>query len=685
MNQKNKNQGKSTKNSHNNDSHENHNHNDHHQHMLQDFRKRFWGSLVLTLPVLALSPMIQSVTGLSLTFPGDRILLFILSTAVFIYGGKPFLSGLVDEIRKRRPGMMLLIGLAVGVAYAYSTLVTFVLPGKLFFWELVTLIDVMLLGHWIEMRSVMGASMALENLARLMPSTAHRLIDEEGKTEDIPVQQLEKHDRILVKPGEKIPADGTITDGESEINESMITGESEPVSRKPDDSVVGGSVNGNNAVTVRIEKTGSDSYLSQMIDMVKSAQQSKSRSQTMADRAALWLTVIAISAGILTIIIWLLIGNPFSFALERMVTVMVITCPHALGLAVPLVIAMVTSVAAGRGLLIRERTPFEEAWRIDTVVFDKTGTLTRGEFGVTNVVSTSGWDEQKVLQAAASAETGSEHTLAQGIVKYGKEQELKFLTVTDTEAVPGKGVRAETRELDESVYVGNRRLISSLDIEIGENLQKDVEKMTAHGKTVVYVAVDGEIKGWLALADIIREESYEAVRNIRKKGFQTAMITGDKKETAEYVAAELGLDTFYAEILPDKKEQKIREMQDSGRRVAMVGDGINDAPALARADLGIAIGTGTDIAVESADMVLVKSDPNAIGDIFRLSRLTQRKMLQNLAWATGYNVAAIPLAAGVLAGYGILLPPAAGAVVMSVSTVIVAVNARMVNLVKSDE
>jgi len=653
----------------------------HHAQMVEDFKKRFWISLAVTLPVLILSPMIQSFLGYSIVFLGDRFILLAFSTFIFWYGGWPFLKGLLDEFKQRQPGMMTLIGLAISVAFIYSALVVFGLKGKVFFWETVTLIDVMLLGHWIEMRSVMGASRALEELARLMPSEAH-LIAKDGAVKEVKIEELRKDDRVLVKPGEKVPVDGVIVDGLSEVNEAMLTGESKPVEKRPEDAVIGGSVNGNGSLTVKVTKTGKDSYLSQVVELVRKASESKSRSQDLANRAAFWLTIIAITVGAVTLISWLIFGMDFVFALERMVTVMVITCPHALGLAVPLVIAVITGLSAKNGLLIRNRTQFENAQALDVVVFDKTGTLTQGEFGVTDVIGLGDWDEDELLRKVASIEAESEHTIARGIVKRAKEKNLKLSKVSKFEAIPGKGAKAV---LDgEEIYVGSREILAITKV-MSEAADKKMGQIAAQGKTIVFAAARGKAQGIIGLADLIRKESRDAISQLKKMGLEVAMITGDNQATAEYVAGELGLDTFFAEVLPDKKSEKIKELQKQGRRVAMVGDGVNDAPALAQADVGIAIGAGTDVAVETADVVLVESDPRSVVDILSLSRITRRKMLQNLAWATGYNIFAIPLAAGILYNYGVILPPAAGAVVMSLSTVIVAVNARMIYYKKGGE
>jgi Cu2+-exporting ATPase len=647
--------------------------------MVAEFRRRFWISLVATVPILILSPMIQEMLGFTLTFPGDRWVLLVLSSFVYFYGGWPFLKGLVDELRDRLPGMMTLIGLAITVAYVYSTLVVFGVPGQVFYWELATLIDIMLLGHWIEMRSVMGASRALEELARLLPNEAHR-IRADGSLEDVLLEQVQRGDRVLIRPGERVPVDGRILDGDSEIDESMLTGESRPVGRKAGEEVIGGSVNGTGALTVEVTKTGEDSYLSQVVKLVEQAGASKSRAQGLADRAAFVLTIVALVVGFGTLIIWLVVGQRFVFALERMVTVMVITCPHALGLAVPLVVAMITAISARNGLLVRQRTPFENARRVDTVVFDKTGTLTKGQFGVSDVVSFGAWSEAELLRKAASVERNSEHTIAQGIVRRAEAEGLELAPTADFDSLPGKGARATVE--GQEVFIGNRRMLETAGVDDAE-VSARMNTITTQGKTAVLVVSGGKVQGLIALADIIRDESRAAVQRLRDLGLQVAMITGDNEPTARHVARELGLDTFFAEVLPDQKSQKIRALQQQGKRVAMVGDGVNDAPALARADVGIAIGAGTDVAIETADVILVENDPRDVADVISLSRLSHRKMMQNLAWATGYNVIAIPLAAGVLYRYGIVLPPAVGALVMSLSTVIVAINARWISYQKA--
>ena len=652
-------------------------HHDHHAHMVADFRRRFWVSLILTLPVLILAPLIQRILGLeeALAFPGDSYLQFAFASIVYLYGGWPFLKGLIDELGAKRPGMMTLIALAISVAYFYSSVVVFGLPGEVFFWELATLIDIMLLGHWIEMRSVMGASRALEELVRLMPSEAHR-VSEDGTIEEVSVSDLVHGDRVLVKPGEKIPTDGLIVEGRTTVNQAMLTGESKLVEKSEGEDVIGGAVNGESAFTFEVKKTGAETYLSQVIDLVREAQESRSRSQDLANRAALWLTIIAISVGTITLFTWLAVGQSFNFALERMVTVMVIACPHALGLAVPLVVAVSTALSATNGLLIRDRSAFERARELQAVVFDKTGTLTEGRFGVSDVIPIGAHTEEELLALAASLESRSEHPIAEGIVREADGRALRISAPKDFRAIPGKGASATVD--GNAVKVVSPGYLKERGLVVDHPL---VDEVSAQGKTVVFVLVDDVPRGAVALADIIREESREGLARLREMGIQSMMLTGDAKEVADWVADELALDDYFAEVLPHEKSQKIREVKNRGLTVAMTGDGVNDAPALVEADVGIAIGAGTDVAIESADIVLVRSDPRDVASIVTLARATYQKMKQNLWWATGYNVVAIPLAAGVLYKAGILLSPALGAVFMSLSTVIVAINARLLGRV----
>jgi len=645
-----------------------------HRHMLEDFRRRFIVSMILTVPILVLSPTIQSFFGFSLVFAGSDPILLVLSTAVYAYGGYPFLKGIVQELRSRLPGMMTLIAVAITVAYGFSAAIVLgLVSGDPFFWELATLIDIMLLGHWVEMRSVLGASRALEELVRIMPSEAH-LLKDGGGTVDVKVEMLEPGNRALVKPGEKIPVDGMVIEGKSSVNESMLTGESKPVSKKPGDKVTGGSINGEGSLTVEVMKIGKDTYLNQVIELVRRAQESKSRAQDLADRAALILTLIALSVGAVTFTAWYLFGPNLDFAVERAATVMVIACPHALGLAVPLVIAVSTALAANSGLLIRERQAFERAKDLQAVVFDKTGTLTRGVFGVTDLLAFGDGGEKEILARAASLEGNSEHPIARGIVRSATEKAILPIHPEEFRALPGKGVEGK---IDGILF----RVVSPGYLkEEGIPVQDPrVEKVASQGKTVVFLLKDRTVIGALALADIIREESREAISQLKAMGVRCLMLTGDNRFVAKWVAEELGLDDYFAEVLPHEKSEKIKEVQKQ-YRVAMVGDGINDAPALVQADVGIAIGAGTDVAVESADIVLVRSDPRDVADIILLSKKTYSKMVQNLLWATGYNSFAIPLAAGVAVSYGIVLTPAIGAALMSASTVIVAINARTLRM-----
>ncbi len=663
-----------------NDSHAGHKHHDH-SHMVDDFKKRFFISLILSVPVLALSPMIQHFLGLgeSIRFSGDSSILAVLSSVIFFYGGWPFLTGLKDEVTARNPGMMTLIGVAITAAYLYSVAITLGLEGMDFFWELATLIDIMLFGHWIEMKSVMGAGKALEQLAALMPDTAHRIKPDgnkpDGNVEDVPVAELNSGDHILVKPGEKIPADGMILKGQTSTNESMLTGESKPVAKNKGDTVIGGAINGEGAITIEVKHTGEESFLSGVIKLVREAQASKSKTQDLANRAAFWLTVIALSVSALTLFIWLLFtGEDLSFALERAVTVLVISCPHALGLAVPLVVAVSTALAARNGLLIRNRTAFEQARNTQAIIFDKTGTLTKGEFGITDVLTFGNMSADELTIYAASIEQHSEHPIAQGIVRDSKEK----WPVDDFKAIPGKGAQGNVKGKNvKAVSPGYLR---------ENNIKADdprIMELGKQGKTVIFVLIDDELKGAIALADIIRPESKQAIARLKDIGVRCIMLTGDKKEVAEYVAKEIGLDEVIAEVLPDQKAAKIKEVQSRGLIVAMTGDGVNDAPALAQADVGIAVGAGTDVAIETADIILVKSNPNDVAAIIGLAKATYSKMIQNLLWATGYNAFAIPAAAGALAPWGLVLSPALGAVLMSVSTVICAVNSKLLRLNKN--
>ena len=654
--------------------HDGDDHQGHHEMMIKDFKRRFFISLIVTIPILILSPTVQEWTNLEVSFPGSSYVLFALSTFIFFYGGWPFLTGLKDELKDKSPGMMTLIALAITVAYVYSSAVVFGLEGTDFFWELATLIVIMLLGHWIEMRAVQGASNALEKLAELMPDTAHR-IKEDGEVEDVSISELDPDDKILVRPGEKIPADGVITKGSSYINESMVTGESKPVERGEDEEIIGGSINGDGSIEVIVKGTGEDSYLSKVINMVEKAQESKSKTQNLADRAAFWLTIIALTVGFTTLVVWFLITDDFTFALARMVTVMVITCPHALGLAMPLVVATSTAQSAKNGLLIRNRTQFENSRKVDTVVFDKTGTLTHGEFAVNFVKSFhEDFEEEDIIRYASTLEQNSEHPIATGIMKKGEEMEVSFLEMEDFQAIQGKGVEGTIDGSD--VLVVSPGYLEENNIDIPEDLPEHAVS------TDVFLIIDGQLIGAIGLSDKIRDESYNAVKRLKDEGIKVWMLTGDNENTAKQVSEELGMDGFFAEVLPEEKQEKVEELQDDGRFVAMTGDGVNDAPSLAQADVGIAIGSGTDVAAETADIILVESNPEDVVTLIDFGRDTYKKMIQNLIWATAYNVVAIPLAAGVLYNFGIVISPAVGAVFMSLSTIIVAINAQFLKLEK---
>ncbi|MBO0341478.1 copper-translocating P-type ATPase [Flagellimonas profundi] len=641
---------------------------DHHKMMIADFRKRFWTTLVLTIPILFLSPMIQDFFGYEFLLPGNPYFLFGLSTIVYFYGGWPFLKGFWSEIKQGAPGMMTLISMAISVAYFYSTATVFGLKGQDFFWELSTLIAIMLLGHWIEMKSVLGASKALQLLVSMMPADAHRV---KGETiEDIPLEAVLKDDIILVKPGEKVPADGTIVEGSSYLNESMLTGESKPVKKEEKDKVIGGSVNGNSTLKVKVEHTGKDSYLNKVITMVEEAQKTKSKMQNLSDRAAKWLTYIALAIGFGTLAVWLALGFPFVYALERMVTVMVIACPHALGLAIPLVVAISTAVSAQNGLLIRNRTAFEESRKISALLFDKTGTLTKGDFGVTRIQSVDdNYSQDEVLRLASALEQSSEHPIAVGIIKRAQEEKVTIPNPLNFHAITGKGVEATVE--DKPVKVVSPGFLRDNNILIPKDAYSDA------AETVVFVLIEEKLAGYIALADEIRSESQEAIQVFKKNDIKVLMATGDNEKTARAVSEKLGLDGYYAEVLPHQKVEIVEELQRKGEFVAMTGDGVNDAPALAKANVGIAVGSGTDVAAETADIILVNSNPKDIANLILFGKATYNKMIQNLIWATAYNVVAIPLAAGVLYSSGFVMGPAVGAVFMSLSTIIVAINAQL--------
>jgi len=639
------------------------------------FRDRFWVCLALSIPVLVYSPMLQDWLHFTPpAFAGSEWIAPMFSVVIFAYGGVPFLRMAVPELRRRKPGMMTLISLAITVAFVYSVASLFIARGTGFFWELVTLIDVMLLGHWIEMHSVRQASRALDELAKLMPDTAERLLPD-GGMEEVAVSELNEGDLVLVRPGASVPADGEVQQGESDIDEALITGESKPVGKAPGDRVIGGSINGEGSLRVRVTATGEETALAGIMRLVEQAQQSKSETQVLADRAAGWLFYVAVGVAILTAIAWTAVTGFQVEVISRVATVLVIACPHALGLAIPLVIAITTSLAASNGILVRDRLALEEARDIDVIIFDKTGTLTRGEFGVADMVSAEGWDKDRALALAAAVESDSEHTIARGIRRAAEEKGLALPKTSGFEAIKGRGAKANVD--GRTLHVGGPRLMEMLELEQPESLQRFTQQAGDKGQTVTYLVEDGQIAAAFALADLVRPESKKAVKRLQDMGFQVAMLTGDSEDVAQTVAEELGLDTYFAEVLPEHKDQKVAQLQEQGKRVAMVGDGINDAPALVRADVGIAIGSGTDVAVESAGIILVKNNPMDVVKVVDLSRASYRKMTQNLVWAAGYNVFALPLAAGVLAPVGILLSPAVGALLMSLSTVIVAINAQL--------
>jgi Cu2+-exporting ATPase len=655
------------------------------------FKRRFFVCFLLALPVLYYSAMLQEWFGFSaVQFPGSEFVAPVLGVVIFAYGGVPFLRMGAVEARNREPGMMLLISLAITVAFGYSLAAVLFPVGEPFFWELVTLIVIFLLGHWIEMRSVRRASGALDELADLMPATAER-ITESGETEEVPTDDLSAGDLVLVRPGANIPADGLVEEGESKVNEAMVTGESKPVEKTPGDEVIGGTTNRSGSLRVRVTATGDETTLSGIMRLVEDAQRSKSRTQVLADRAAGWLFYGALGAAAVTAVAWTVAEGFGLSVVERVVTVLVIACPHALGLAVPLVVAINTSLAARNGILVRDRIAMEEARNLDTIVFDKTGTLTKGEQGVVDIETTSGWKEDDVLTLMAAVEGDSEHMIAEAIRAEARARGLSVPDARGFEALEGRGVRATvevapllaggpdtTRETDgETVYVGGPNLLRHLDVDLDDTLASFANDAGSRGRGVVYLLHDERAVGAVALADVVRDESREAIDALHALGIEVAMLTGDSEDVARAVAEELGIDTYFAEVLPEDKDEKITELQQRGQLVAMVGDGVNDAPALTRADVGIAIGSGTDVAVESADVVLVENDPRDVVSLVRLSRKSYRKMQENLVWAAGYNVFAIPLAAGILAPVGFLLSPAVGAVLMSASTVIVALNAQL--------
>jgi Cu2+-exporting ATPase len=656
--------------------HTGHDHHPAHAGMIADFKKRFYVVLILTIPIMLLSEVIQHWLNVHISFAGSQYILALLSSVVFFYGGWPFLKGLFDEMKSWKPGMMTLIGFAITVAYVYSVATVFGLKGMDFFWELATLILIMLLGHWIEMKSVAGASRELELLVQLMPSDAHMVHGDHVM--DVKTESLKENDIILIKPGEKLAADGIVIEGESYLNESMLTGESKPVQKIKGDKVIAGSLNGNGSMKIKVAHGAKDSYLSQVIKLVQDAQRSKSKTQLLADKAAQWLTLIAIIAGVVTFLYWYLDGKELAFAIERMVTVIVICCPHALGLAVPLVVAKSTALSAQNGLLIKNRTAFENSRKITTIVFDKTGTLTVGKFEVTKVVplfKREGLEmssENELLRLASALEQNSEHPIATGIMQKMKEQSIQIPKTEKFKAITGQGVEAivEGRE----VKIVSPGYLKEKNISLPVDFSSDV------AETIVFVIINNELAGYISLGDTIRPESFEAIKTLHENHIKAVLLTGDNKRVAEAVSKKLGIDNYYAEVLPHQKLEKIKELQDKGEFVAMTGDGVNDAPALAQADVGIAVGSGSDIAAETAGIVLVNSNPKDIVSLILFGKATYKKMTQNLAWATGYNVVALPLAAGILYKIGILLSPAAGAVLMSLSTIIVAINAGMLKV-----
>ena len=661
-----------------NDKHSHHNHADHGSHDAHAghnpnmFKQKFWLSLALTVPTLLFSPTIQNWLGFDLSFSGSEFIPAIFGTIIFFYGGLVFLKSARGELEAKRPGMMTLISMAISVAFIYSLLVTLgTVQGMDFWWELATLVTIMLLGHWIEMASVQNAQGALNELAKLLPDEAELVKNNKNTT--VPESELKIGDLVRVRPGSKVPVDGQVTKGQSEVDESMLTGESKPVEKSIGTNVIGGTINTSGSLIIKVTKIGDDTALAGIIKLVADAQNSKSNTQVLADKAAFYLTFIAIGVALLTWLGWWLAGAEAGFVFERVVTVLVIACPHALGLAIPLVTAISTTKAAKNGLLVRQREALESARNIDVVLFDKTGTLTKGEQGVVGMMAISG-DSDQLLRFAAIAEQDSEHPIAKSIAKEAENQEIKLPHVETFTALPGRGVKVEAE--NKTIYAGGPRLLQELRLEVDETLQKQVSQANHESKTVIFVIVDSKIIGAIFLADVIREESREAVRSLQDAGKRVAMLTGDSKGVAEWVARELNIDEYFAEVLPEDKAETVKQLQADGSVVAMVGDGVNDAPALVQADIGIAIGAGTDVAVESADIVLVSNDPRGVSKIIKLSKATYQKMVQNLAWATGYNALALPLAAGVASSVGFVLSPAVGAILMSLSTIIVAINAQ---------
>ncbi|MFA5996874.1 MAG: copper-translocating P-type ATPase [Candidatus Paceibacterota bacterium] len=648
--------------------------NKHAGHHAQDFLRKFWFVLIFTIPIILYSEIFAFVsTWQPPQFEGAQYFIFLLGSFVYFYGGSVFLKGAYRELRARLPGMMSLIALAITAAYSYSVFAVLSGTSHTLFWELSTLIAIMLLGHYIEMKAVQGVQGALSELAKLLPDTA--VVERNGTRSTIPLSELVVGDHVLVRPGAKVPADGVVIEGQSELNESIITGESKLIIKKNGDVVIAGSINGDGGLIVEVEKIGETTFLAGVMRLVSEAEASKSRLQILSDRAAFYLTMIAVVSGVITFVAWILLGAGVATATERLVAVLVIACPHALGLAVPLVASISTTMAARNGFLVRQRLSLESARTIDMILFDKTGTLTEGTFGVSAVIPATFFTEQDVLTKAASLNNDSEHPLAKAVVSEARKRNIVPRPVVNFERIAGKGARGDT---DGGVVVsGNETLMQEYSIALPPEMLLKTHSLESEGKTVIFVASSGSLVGAVALADVIREESREAIRELRDMGIRTAMITGDAPDVAAWVARDLGIDEYFARVLPSEKSEKVKMLQERGHKVAMVGDGVNDAPALMQADLGIAIGAGTNVAIESAGIILVKNDPRDIPKIIRLSQFTYTKMIQNLYWATGYNIVALPLAAGVLAPWGIVLEPALAAVLMSVSTVVVALNALL--------
>ena len=656
------------------------NHNQHAGHDVKMFRNKFWVSLIISIPALLWDPMIQQwFKYQSPSFPGSTFIPALFGTIVFIYGGWVFLQGAFGELSRKTPGMMTLIALALNVAFFYSIAVMLGLKGHTLWWELATLVTIMLLGHWIEMRSISQAQGALQELAKLLPDTAVLLIDDES-TQEVPVEQLQEGDFILIRPGASIPVDGMVHSGKSSVNEAMITGESKPVGKKEGDKVIAGTVNGEGSLRVKVVGIGEKTTLAGIMRLVEQAQSSRSRTQALADRAAFYLTLVAIGSGLITLIGWLLSGTSLDFTITRVVTVLVIACPHALGLAIPLVIAISTTLGARNGLLVRDRRGLEEARNLDIVVFDKTGTLTMGEHRVVQTVTNKSIGNEEALRLAAAVERDSEHPIARALQKSAEAIGVEIPHSQNFRAIPGQGVQAQVEGRE--IQVGGPSLLKNNNLNIPKEFNEAAIHFGESGQAAIYLVEGEKILAVFAIADAIRPESYEAIHNLHQLGIQSAMLTGDSEAVAETVAKELDINLVFAQVLPEDKAKKVQDLQKQGKRVAMVGDGVNDAPALVTADVGIAIGAGTDVAVEAGDVVLVRSDPRDVPRIVTLSKASYRKMNQNLWWAAGYNIIAIPLAAGVLAWAGIILAPAIGAVLMSLSTVIVSINAQLLKRIK---